>query len=64
MTLKFSSTKSSYPKNIHFSENPKNIEIQSFEPPKMARAYACMEISEYSPLPLLGLVVLLEERAV
>ena len=25
------STKSSYPKNIHFSENPKIIEIQNFE---------------------------------
>ena len=22
------------PKNIHFSENPKNIEIQNFEPQK------------------------------
>ena len=26
------------PKNIYFSENPKNIEIQNFEPQKMTRA--------------------------
>ena len=28
-------TKTLYPKNIYFSENPKNIENQNFEPPKM-----------------------------
>ena len=37
------------PKNIYFSENPKNIEIQNFEPKKMTRAYVCMKITE-SPL--------------
>ena len=36
-------------KNIHFSENPKNIEIQNFEPKKMGRAYVCVKISEYPP---------------
>ena len=44
------STKSSYPKNIFFLKTPKNIEIQNFEPLKIARAYACVKISEY-PLP-------------
>ena len=39
------------PKNIHFSEIPKNIEIQNFEPKKIARAYVCVEISEYPPPP-------------
>ena len=39
------------PKNIHFSENPKNIEIQKFEPPKIARVYVCVKISEYPPPP-------------
>ena len=34
-------------KNINFSENPKNIEIQNFKPQKMTRAYQCMKISEY-----------------
>ena len=32
------STKSSYPKNIQFPENLKNIEIQNFEPKKVAQA--------------------------
>ena len=37
-------------KNIYFSENPQNIEIQNFErKKKMNRAYVCMQISEYSP---------------
>ena len=40
------------PKNVHFSENPKNIEIQNFEPQKMGRAYVCVKISEYPPPPL------------
>ena len=35
------------PKNIYFSENPQNNEIQNFEPPKMTRAYVYMKISEY-----------------
>ena len=34
-------------KNIYFSENQKNIEIQNIEPKKMTRAYVCMKISEY-----------------
>ena len=38
--------------NIYVSENPKNIEIQNFEPQKMTRAYVCMKISE-SPGELL-----------
>ena len=48
-------TPKKYPQNLHtpkkyyFSENPKNIEIQNFEPPKMTRAYVCMKISEYPP---------------
>ena len=42
------STKSSYPKNIFiFLKTPKIIEIQKFEPQKMAPAYVCMKISEY-----------------
>ena len=45
------SSKSSYPKNIHFSENPQNIEIQNFEPQKMTQAYVCVKISEYPPPP-------------
>ena len=39
------------PNNIYFSKNPKNIEIQNFEPKKMGRAYVCMKISEYPPPP-------------
>ena len=31
------------PKNIHFSENPNNIEIKNFKPPKMIRAYIYMQ---------------------
>ena len=30
-------------------KNPKNIEIQNFEPQKMTWAYVCMKISEYPP---------------
>ena len=46
------STKSSHPpQKINFSENPKNIEIQNFEPKKMGRAYVCVKISEYPPGP-------------
>ena len=37
------------PKIIHFSENPKNIEIQNLEPPNMTWAHVCMKISEYRP---------------
>ena len=54
-----------YPQNLHtppppppkkkifiFRKTPKNNEIQNFEPSKkIARAYACMKISEYSPPP-------------
>ena len=46
------STKSSYPKKILiFQKTPKNIEIQNFEPKKIARAYLCVKISR---VPLLG----------
>ena len=48
-------------KNIHkifipqkifiFLKTQRNIEIQNFEPPKMVRAYVCVKISEYPPLP-------------
>ena len=44
------STKSSYPPKIFiFLKTPKNIEIQNFEPQKIARAYVCVKISEYPP---------------
>ena len=49
-------TKSSYPNNVHLSDPPpppkkkKKNEIQTFDPPKMVRAYVSMKISEY-PLP-------------
>ena len=43
------STKSSYPKNIHFSENLEITELQKFEPQKITLAYVCMKISEYQP---------------
>ena len=47
------STKSSYPQKIFiFLKTPKNIEIQNFEPKKIARAYVCVKISEYPPLGL------------
>ena len=36
-------------KNIHFSENQINIEIQNFEAQKVDQAYACVKISEYPP---------------
>ena len=39
------------PKNINFSENPQNSEIQNFEPQKMTQADVCMKISEYHPPP-------------
>ena len=46
------STKSLYPKKIFiFLKTPKNIEIQNFEPKKIARAYVCEKISEYPPPP-------------
>ena len=34
-----------------FLKTPKNIEIQNFNPPKMASAYVCMKISEHPPPP-------------
>ena len=37
-------------KYYFFQKTQRNIEIQNFEPPKMARAYVCMQISEY-PAP-------------
>ena len=46
------STKSSYPQKIFiFLKTQKNIEIQNFEPPKIAWAYVCVKISEYPPPP-------------
>ena len=46
------STKSSYPPKIFiFLKTPQNIEIQNFEPKKIARAYVCVKISEYPPPP-------------
>ena len=49
---KKTSTKSSYPPKIFiFLKNQKNIEIQNFEPRKIARAYVCVKISEYPPAP-------------
>ena len=45
------STKSSYPQKIFiFLKTPKNIEIQNFDPKKIARAFLCAKISEYPPL--------------
>ena len=38
-------------KNSIFLKTQNNIEIQNFEPQKMARAYACMKKSEYPPPP-------------
>ena len=44
------STKSSYPQKMFiFLKTPKNIEIQNFEPQKIARAYVCVKISEFPP---------------
>ena len=43
--------KKKYPQN-HL-KTPQNIEIQNFDPKKIARAYGCMKISEY-PHPLGG----------
>ena len=39
------------PKIFIFLKTPKNIEIQNFEPKKIARAYVCVKISEYPPPP-------------
>ena len=52
MTQKIS-TKSLHPQKIFiFLKTPKNIEIQNFEPKKIARAYVCVKISEYPPWEL------------
>ena len=47
------STKSSHPKEIFifFLKTKKKIEIQNFEPKKIARAYVCVKTSEYPPPP-------------
>ena len=45
MTPPKKSTKSSYP----LLKTPKNIEIQNFEPQKIARAYVFMQILEFPP---------------
>ena len=48
-------TPQKYPQNLYaqkifiYLKNPKNIENQKFEPQKVARAYVCMNISEYPP---------------
>ena len=55
-------TPTKYPQNLHppqkyffFLKTPKNIEIQNFEPQKIARVYVCVKISEYNtPPPSLG----------
>ena len=50
LTLKKISTKSSYPQKIFiFLKTRKNIEIQNFEPQKIAQAYVRVKISEYPP---------------
>ena len=47
-----------YPENLHtqkifnFLKTLKNIEILNFEPPKMAKAYVYMKISEYGGVHL------------
>ena len=44
------SLKSSYPQKIFiFLKTPKNIEIQNFEPKKIAQAYVCVKISRVPP---------------
>ena len=49
-------TQKKYPQNLHtpkkyffFLKTPKNIEIQNFEPQKIARAFVCVKISKYPP---------------
>ena len=49
-------TPKKYPQNLHtpqkysfFLKIPKNIEIQNFEPKKIARTYVCVKISECPP---------------
>ena len=44
------------PKNIYFSETPKNNEIRNFEPPKVARAYVCVKILDESTHPPPGIL--------
>ena len=39
------------PKILIFLKTPKNIEIQNFEPPKIARAYVCENIRVPPPPP-------------
>ena len=67
MTLKlaqFCDDPKKYPQNLHtpqnnnFSENPKNIEIQNFEPPKNSPSLRmCENIRVQSPPPPPGLFV-------
>ena len=45
------STKSSYPKNIHFFWKPQKYWNSNFEPQKMTRAYVCMQIADHPPPP-------------
>ena len=49
---KISTQSSNPPKIFIFLKTQKNIEIQSFEPQKIGRAYVCVKISEYPPPPL------------
>ena len=49
------------PKIFIFLKTPKNIEIQNFEPQKIARAYVCVKISEYPPPPPWDLNSLLQQ---
>ena len=60
MTLKLAQFCDDPQKNIHkifippkififLKPQKNNIEIQNFEPPKIARAYVCVKISEYPP---------------
>ena len=42
------------PKNIHFSDSPKNIEIQNFEPQKNDPSLCLYEIIRVPPPPPLG----------
>ena len=46
-------------KNIYFSENPKNIKIQNFEPQKMDGAYIRMYENTRVPPPPPGLLSLI-----
>ena len=44
------SSKTHYPKNSDFSENPKNTEFQNFDPKKISQAYVYIEYQS-TPAP-------------